>query len=79
VVVVAYSSNPSAVHDIVWGEATLTADGRLTFLWREPLLDLGSGALIDARPPTGEGFSDGPIPRPRLGMKGDEAGGGAHG
>lgn len=79
VVVVPYASNPSALHSIDWGEATLEADGCLAFAAMESLLDVGSGSLVDVAPAEDEGFSDGPIPRPQLGMKKREADGGAHG
>lgn len=78
VVVVAYASNPSALHRIAWGEATLGEDGYLTFASTESLLDIGSGSLVDVNPAE-EGFSDGPIPRPQLGSKDEESGGGTHG
>lgn len=79
VVVVPYASNPSALHSIDWGEATLGADGYLTFASMEPLLDVGSDSLVDVEPAEEESFSNGPIPRPQLGVKEDEADGGAHG
>lgn len=79
VVVVPYASNPSALHSIDWGEATLGADGYLTFASMESLLDVGSGSLVDVAPAEDEGFSNGPIPRPQLGVKEEEADGGAHG
>lgn len=79
VVVVPYASSPSALHSIDWGEATLGADGYLTFASMESLLDIGSGALLDVEPSEDEGFSDGPIPRPQLGVKEDDVDGGAHG
>ena len=79
VVVVPYSSNPSALHSVDWGEATLGADGYLTFASMESLLDVGSGSLVDVESAEDEGFSDGPIPRPQLGVKEEEANGGAHG
>lgn len=68
VVVVAYASNPSALHDIHWGEATLGRDGLLTFSWNESLLSAPNGALVDLVA-QGESFSEGPIPRPSLGAK----------
>ncbi len=79
VVVVPYASNPSAVHSIDWGEATLGVDGYLTFASMESLLDVGLGSLVDVEPAEGEGFSDGPVPRPQLGVKDEEPGGDAHG
>lgn len=79
VVVVPYASNPSALHSIDWGEATLGADGYLTFASMESLLDVGSDSLVDVEPAEEESFSDGPIPRPQLGVKEEEADGGAHG
>ncbi|MET4046694.1 MULTISPECIES: hypothetical protein [unclassified Rhodococcus (in: high G+C Gram-positive bacteria)] len=79
VVVVPYASNPSALHSIDWGEATLGADGYLTFASMESLLDVGSGSLVDVAPAEDESFSDGPIPRPQLGVKEEETDGGAHG
>lgn len=79
VIVVPYASNPSALHSIDWGEATLGADGYLTFASMESLLDVGSGSLVDVEPAEDEGFSNGPIPRPQLGVKEEEADGGAHG
>ncbi|UNX53605.1 hypothetical protein MF406_11455 [Georgenia sp. TF02-10] len=79
VVVVPYASNPSALHSIDWGEATLGADGYLTFASMESLLDVGLGSLVDVEPAEDEAFSDGPIPRPQLGVKEEEADGGAHG
>lgn len=69
VVVVAYASNPSALHSIDWGKATLGEDGYLTFEATESLLAVGSGALTDVDPVAEESFSDGPIPRPQLGVK----------
>lgn len=78
VVVVPYASNPSALHSIDWGEATLGADGFLTFESMESLLDIESGSLVDVEHSEDEAFSGGPIPRPQLGVK-EEAGGGAHG
>jgi hypothetical protein len=68
VVVVAYASNPSALHSVEWGEATLGSDGYLTFESLESLLNLGSGSLVEVEP-ANDAFSDGPIPRPRLGVK----------
>lgn len=79
VVVVPYASNPSALHSIDWGEATLGADGYLTFASMESVLDVGSGSLVDVEPAEDEGFSNGPIPRAQLGVKEEEADGGAHG
>lgn len=79
VVVVPYASNPSALHSVDWGEATLGADGYLTFASMESLLDVGSGSLVDVEPAEDEGFSNGPIPRAQLGVKEEEADGGAHG
>jgi len=79
VVVVPYASGPSALHSIDWGEATLGTDGYLTFASMESLLEVGSGSLVDVAPAEDEGFSDGPIPRPQLGVKEEEADGGAHG
>lgn len=79
VVVVPYASNPSALHSIDWGEATLGAGGYLTFASMESLLDIGPGSLVDVEPAEDEGFSNGPIPRPQLGVKEEEADGGAHG
>ncbi|MGO2941283.1 MAG: hypothetical protein ACTIDO_03185 [Brevibacterium aurantiacum] len=79
VVVVPYASNPSALHSVEWGEATLGSDGYLTFATMESLLDIGSGSLVDVEPAEDEGFSDGPIPHPQLGVKEEEANGGAHG
>lgn len=79
VVVVPYASNPSALHSIDWGEATLGADGYLTFASMESLLDVGSDSLVDVEPAEEESFSNGPIPRPQLGVKEEEADGGAHG
>ncbi|AGP31773.1 hypothetical protein [Corynebacterium terpenotabidum] len=77
VVVVAYASNPSALHSIDWGEATLGTDGYLAFVTIESLLDIGSGSLVDVELTEEEGFADGPIPHPQLGVK--EEDGGAHG
>jgi hypothetical protein len=79
VVVVPYASNPSALHSIDWGVATLGADGYLTFASMESLLDVGLGSLVDVEPSEDEGFSEGPIPRPQLGVKDEEEEGGAHG
>ncbi|WP_126860324.1 hypothetical protein [Micrococcus sp. HSID17245] len=79
VVVVPYASNPSALHSVDWGEATLGADGYLTFASMESLLDVRSGSLVDVEPAEDEGFSNGPIPRAQLGVKEEEADGGAHG
>lgn len=79
VVVVPYASNPTALHSVDWGEATLDDDGYLTFASMESLLDAGSGSLMDIEPAEDESFSDGPIPRPLLGVKEEEAGGDAHG
>lgn len=79
VVVVPYASNPSALHSIDWGEATLGTDGYLTFASMESLLNVGSGSLVDVTPAEDESFSGGPIPRAQLGVKEEEAGGGAHG
>lgn len=79
VVVVPYASNPSALHSIDWGEAILGADGYLTFAWMESLLEIRSGSLVDIEPAEDEGFSYGSIPRPQLGVKEEEAGGGLHG
>lgn len=79
VVVVPYASNPYALHSIDWGEATLGADGYLTFASMESLLDVGTGSLVDVAPAEDESFSDGPIPRPQLGVKKEEADGGPHG
>lgn len=78
VVVVTYASNPSALHSIDWGEATLSPDGYLTFASMESLLDISPSSLVDVEPSQGEGFSDGPIPRPQLGVKDEEVDGGAH-
>ncbi|WP_030016525.1 hypothetical protein [Curtobacterium sp. S6] len=79
VVVVPFASNPSALHSIDWGEATLGIDGSLTFEMMESLLDIGLGSLVAIESAEGQGFSDGPIPRPQLGVKTEEAGGGTHG
>lgn len=79
VVVVPYASSPSALHSVDWGEANLDADGYLTFASMESLLDIGSGSLVDVAPAEDGGFSDGPIPRPQLGVKEEEADRGAHG
>lgn len=78
VVVVAYASNPSSLHRIDWGEATLGEDGYLTFASTESLLDIGPGSLVDVNPAE-DAFSDGPIPRPQLGSKEDESGGAPRG
>ena len=78
VVVVPYASNPSALYSVDWGEATLGGDGYLSFASMESLLEVGSGSLVDLDL-TDESFSDGPIPRPDLGVKGDEADGEADG
>lgn len=79
VVVVAYASNPFALHSIDWGEATLGDDGFLTFASMESLVDIGSSSLVDVEPSDDEAFSDGPIPRPQLGVKGEEVDGTANG
>lgn len=71
VVVVAYASNPSALHSIDWGKATLGEDGYLTFEATESLLKIGPNALMDVDTVAEESFSDGPIPRPQLGVKED--------
>jgi hypothetical protein len=78
VVVVPYASNPSALYSVDWGEATLGGDGYLTFASMESLLEVGTGSLVDVDL-TDESFSDGPIPRPDLGVKGDEVDGEADG
>lgn len=78
VVVVPYASNPFALHSVDWGEATLGSDGYLTFASMESLLEVGAGSLVDVDL-TDESFSDGPIPRPDLGVKRDEADGEADG
>lgn len=78
VIVVPYASSPSALHSIDWGEATLGANGCLTFAWTESLLTVGAGSLVDVAPSEEESFSDGPIPRPQLGVK-EEASGDGHG
>ncbi|MFI6427782.1 hypothetical protein [Promicromonospora sp. NPDC050880] len=77
VVVVPYASNPSALHSIEWGEATLGSDGYLTFESLESLLALGSGSLVDVGP-TNDGFAEGPIPRPQLGVKQEDQTGETH-
>lgn len=77
VVVVPYASNPSALHSIEWGEATLGFDGYLTFESLESLLTLGSGSLVEVEP-TNDGFSEGPIPRPQLGVKREDQAGETH-
>ena len=77
VVVVPYASNPSALHSIGWGEAALGADGFLTFETFESLLDVGRGSLVEVDA-VDEAFSDGPIPRPQLGVKQDDEIGEAH-
>lgn len=77
VVVVPYASNPSALHSIGWGEATLGADGYLTFESFESLRDVGRGSLVEVDS-ADEAFSDGPIPRPQLGVKQDNETGEAH-
>lgn len=78
VVVVPYASNPSALHSVEWGEATLGADGCLTFESLESLLDISGASLVEMNP-VDEAFSEGPIPRPQLGVKGEEEAGEAHG
>lgn len=77
VVVVPYASNPSALHSIGWGEAALGADGYLTFEKFETLLDLGRSSLAEVGS-ADEAFSDGPIPRPQLGVKQDNETGESH-
>lgn len=79
VLVVPYASNPSALHSIDWGEATLGIDGYLTFSSMESLLDIETGMLVDVKAAEYEAFSGGPIPRPRLRVKDEEADGGANG
>ena len=79
VVVVPYASNPSALHSIDWGEATLGTDGYLTFASIASLLDVDPGSLVDVAPAEDEGFSNGPIPIPQLDVKEEEATGDAHG
>ncbi|RXZ48653.1 hypothetical protein ESP57_06545 [Agromyces fucosus] len=78
VVVVPYASNPAALHSVEWGEATLGSDGCLAFESLESLLDSGDGSLVDVNQ-VDESFSDGPIPRPQLGVKGEVERGEAHG
>ncbi len=77
VVVVPYASNPSALHSIEWGEATLGVDGRLSFLSLESLVDVGSNSLVSVESGEDETFSDGPIPRPQFGVKDEEEGDGS--
>ncbi|WP_413450795.1 hypothetical protein AA0Y32_02215 [Georgenia phoenicis] len=79
VVVVPYASNPFALHSVDWGEASMEADGYLTFASMESLLDVGSGSLVDVKPVEDEGFSNGPVPRPQLGVREEKADGGTHG
>lgn len=79
VVVVPYASNPFALHSVDWGEATLGEDGYLTFESMESLLEIGVGTLIDINPAEEDAFSEGPIPRPQLGVKEEEEGNEAHG
>lgn len=79
VVVVPYASNPFALHSIDWGEATLGEDGYLTFKSMESLLEIGVGALMDVNSAEEDAFSDGPIPRPQLGVKEEKEDNEAHG
>lgn len=78
VVVVPYASSPLALHSIDWGEAVLATDGYLNFTSLESLLDIGVSSLVDVEPAEDDAFSDGPIPRPQLGVKDEEAEGGGN-
>ncbi len=78
VIVVPYASNPSALHSIEWGEARLGTDGYLTFESLQSLLDVTGASLVEVDP-VDDAFSKGPIPRPQLGVKGDEEAGETHG
>jgi hypothetical protein len=72
VVVVPYACSPSGLHSIDWGEATLGADGYLSFASMESLLDVSSSSPASVEASKDEAFSDGPIPRPQLGVKEQE-------
>lgn len=72
VVIVPYASNPSALHSINWGEATMDSAGYLNFKTLESLLNIEPSSLADLSPAENESFSDGPIPRPQLGARVEE-------
>ncbi|MCQ9368142.1 hypothetical protein NQ036_07790 [Brevibacterium sp. 91QC2O2] len=78
VVVIAYASSPSKLFSIRWGDAVLGTDRRLTFNTLESLLDVTPNNPVNASPSKTDGFSTGPIPRPLLGAKEEEAGGETH-
>jgi hypothetical protein len=71
VVVVGYASNSLALHNVMWGEAKLGADGYLEFSTSESLIDLASNALVDVN--VEESFDSGELPAAVLEVK--EAGG----
>jgi len=74
VAIVGYASNSSALHNVMWGEATLGQDGFLVFSASESLLDLASSALVDVN--AEESFHSGDVPAAVLGVK--EAQGGSN-
>lgn len=63
-VVVGYSSNPSVLHQIVWGQATLGDDRRLKFSHLETLHTAAEASLVGTG---GAAFDEGEIPRPQFG------------
>ncbi|TDV52212.1 hypothetical protein [Actinophytocola oryzae] len=74
-VVVAVSSSAIALHDIIWGDVTLSDDGYLDFGFSESLMSLKPSKLF-AVPDTGKTFTSGEPPARELGVHGvDEASG----
>lgn len=72
VVVLAYASNPFSLPGVDWGEVTLGDDGFFMFDSMESVVDVGSSLLMAVEPSGEEGFSEGPIPRCRPGVQGEE-------
>ncbi len=63
-VVVGYASNPTVLHQIVWGEAVLQEDRRLKFSHLEVLHSANEAELVGVG---GAAFDEGEIPRPQFG------------
>jgi hypothetical protein len=73
-VVVAISSSPSGLHEVRWGDVSLTSDGCLTFGFSESLLNLKAAAAPKpyAVPDGDWTFTSGDLPEKNIGLPGDE-------
>lgn len=73
-VVVAISSSPSGLHEVRWGDVSLTSDGCLTFGFSESLPNLKAAAAPKpyAVPDGDRTFTSGDLPEKNIGLPGDE-------